>query len=79
MVKNITGGKKAKQSGRKSFVGSNRLKTAQDACEVYAIVLKMIKMPAADSMQFSRHRVTASLPGRRGLTGCRAPRGSADR
>jgi initiation factor 1A len=42
MVKNITGGKKAKQSGRKSFSGSNRLKTSQDECEVYAIVLKMM-------------------------------------
>ena len=42
MVKNITGGKKAKQGGRKTFVGSNRLKTAQDSCEMYAIVLKMM-------------------------------------
>jgi len=42
MVKNITGGKKAKQGGRKTFTGSSKLKTSQDPSEIYGIVLKMM-------------------------------------
>ncbi len=40
MVRNVTGGKKAKQSGHKAFTPS-RMKISTDPSECYAIVTKM--------------------------------------
>ena len=40
MVRNVTGGKKAKQSGSKTFT-PNRMKVSTDPSEYYAIVTKM--------------------------------------
>jgi translation initiation factor 1A len=41
MVKNVTGGKKGKQGGRKTFT-TNQTLLSTNECEVYGIVVKMM-------------------------------------